>query len=353
MRLRRYAGLLAGALVAGTMSIPMLASSASAAPSTVSVSRDFACSYGDFSLPYVVTTSVTADGAAVTATLNDMPATGFPTGLKVAGFEAEIGLDLDGESVELAGENTYPTNISGGGTGVTVQLPMPALAGTRTATAALTAGTIDSLDLVMKAGFQFSPAVPVTITDNPLTCVAGAVQTSTTLAATSPSAGVVQLAATVAPTAEGTVEFQEAGATVGTQTVAGTGASLNLSGVSAGDHSYTAKFVPTDAAEFAASTSAVVKVTVAASGPSAACVTAQDSVKSALTAVTKAKAAVKKAKAKIKKAKTTVKKAKGKKKQKAAKKLKKVKASAKKVSKTLGAATKKHAAAAAAAKKVC
>ena len=90
-----------------------------------------------------------------------------------------------------------------------------------------------------------------------------AVETSTTLTATSPSAGRVTLTATVAPAATGTVTFTEGETVVGTAPVNGGVATLTRNDVAAGAHSYTAEFVPTDAEAFAGSTSSAVSVTVA------------------------------------------------------------------------------------------
>ncbi|WP_244932157.1 Ig-like domain repeat protein [Nocardioides sp. W7] len=245
-------------------------------PSAVTLTEDFSCTNGSFNLPYTVVSEATAAGTVVTASLSDMPGTGFPTGLKVAGFEVDLGVDLNGESVALEGALTYPAPIAGGGAGNTVQYEMPDLSGTRVGTADLASGSIESLAINMRAGFQFNPAVPVTISDNPLTCTVvpePAVETATTLVATSPAPGAVSLAATVAPVAAGTVEFFEGETKVGEQAVAEGAATLSLTGVAAGQHSYRADFVPTDAAAFEGSSSTVQDVTVAAV-PAAATATA-------------------------------------------------------------------------------
>ncbi|NPC95219.1 Ig-like domain repeat protein [Nocardioides sp. zg-DK7169] len=73
--------------------------------------------------------------------------------------------------------------------------------------------------------------------------------TVTTLAASSPRPGVVALAAEVAGAgATGTVEFSEVGSKVGDAVLVGGRATLRLTGVAAGEHTYTATFVPLSSA---------------------------------------------------------------------------------------------------------
>lgn len=81
------------------------------------------------------------------------------------------------------------------------------------------------------------------------------VATTTTVAATSPGAKKATLKATVAssPTAEGTVDFFEGETKVGSAPLVGGVATLNLSGVAPGSHSYTAEFVPAEGTAFVAS----------------------------------------------------------------------------------------------------
>lgn len=186
------------------------------------------------------------------------------------------------------------------------------------------------------------------------------VVTTTTLAGISPSAGAVRLTATIAPSsAAGTVEFTRGATSVGVAGVAGGQALLNLSGVAAGTHTYTATFTPGDDEAFTASTSASVSVTVVAptSGPSAACVAAQN-------ASTQAAAALKTAQSKLKKAVTKLKKAKQARKSaikagqqakvaKATSKVKKLKKIVKKSKQTVTSAKSASSAAASAAADAC
>ncbi|WP_300678121.1 Ig-like domain-containing protein [Nocardioides sp.] len=90
-----------------------------------------------------------------------------------------------------------------------------------------------------------------------------AIASTTALTATSPAPGKVTLAASVTPTdAAGTVAFFEGTTQVGQASVADGKASVALTGVAAGAHSYTATFTSTSGA-YAVSTSAAAAVTVA------------------------------------------------------------------------------------------
>lgn len=87
--------------------------------------------------------------------------------------------------------------------------------------------------------------------------------TTTTLAAQQTGAGAVRLSATVAGgSAAGEVEFLEGDTVVGTVPVTAGAATLDLTGVALGPHSYTARFVPAASSGLAASTSDLGTVTV-------------------------------------------------------------------------------------------
>ncbi len=93
---------------------------------------------------------------------------------------------------------------------------------------------------------------------------AAATSTTTALQATT-DAQTVSLAATVAVsagTASGIVQFYDDSTLVGSATVADESASLALTGVEPGVHSYTAAFVPSDPERYAGSTSSSQPVTV-------------------------------------------------------------------------------------------
>lgn len=114
--------------------------------------------------------------------------------------------------------------------------------------------------------------------------------TSTTLVATA-GAGTVTLTATVAAdgnAADGKVDFYEGETKVGTASLAQGRAVLNLTGVTPGQHSYSARFVPAVGARFEASdsTAVAVGVKVAASGSVALAPSATTYGKSAKATVT-------------------------------------------------------------------
>ncbi|MEH3033683.1 MAG: hypothetical protein PGN07_06510, partial [Aeromicrobium erythreum] len=91
------------------------------------------------------------------------------------------------------------------------------------------------------------------------------VSTTTTLTASGRPNGEVRLAAEVDPiTAEGSVDFYEGETKIGSGELGATGrATTVLTGVAAGSHSYTARFVPKDKEAFAGSTSAAAATVVA------------------------------------------------------------------------------------------
>jgi PKD repeat protein len=97
--------------------------------------------------------------------------------------------------------------------------------------------------------------------------------TTTTALGVTPASPVVApgaptLTATVTGAgAAGTVQFLNGTTVLGTSTVAAGRATLALTGVAAGSYSYTAKFIPTDAAAFTASTSSAVAYVVTAAPP--------------------------------------------------------------------------------------
>ena len=94
------------------------------------------------------------------------------------------------------------------------------------------------------------------------------VQVSSTTALTASTAGrdvtLDSQVTTDGGSPAGTVEFRDGGGTlVGTRSVAAGAASLTLSDVTPGDHTYTATFVPSDTAAYTGSTSPARTVTVA------------------------------------------------------------------------------------------
>ncbi|GAA1765917.1 hypothetical protein GCM10009795_010610 [Nocardioides hankookensis] len=189
------------------------------------------------------------------------------------------------------------------------------------------------------------------------TATVSGVATATSLVASPAGPAAASLAATVTPATAGTVEFYEGATKVGEVAATDGAATLALTELASGAHTYTAKFVPTDLDFFVGSTSAASTVTVA---PSVACTNATASEKAAAakvkTATTKSKAAaakVKTATAKVSKAKK-IKGAKGKKALKAAQaQLKTAKAQSAAATKALTAAKKALATATASVKAQC
>ncbi|OCI33244.1 HtaA domain-containing protein [Oerskovia enterophila] len=98
--------------------------------------------------------------------------------------------------------------------------------------------------------------------------VAPAAPTTTTLAVapagTSVEGTAVALSATVAPAAAGSVEFLDGPTSLGTATVSDGAARLDVTAPAVGEHAYSARFTPADAAAFVASTSASTAHTVTA-----------------------------------------------------------------------------------------
>ncbi|WP_168210037.1 HtaA domain-containing protein [Oerskovia sp. KBS0722] len=99
--------------------------------------------------------------------------------------------------------------------------------------------------------------------------VAPATVTTTTLAVspggTSVEGTALALSATVSPAAAGTVEFFDGPTSLGKATAVSDGvARRDVASAAVGEHAFTARFTPTDAAAFAASTSAGVAHTVTA-----------------------------------------------------------------------------------------
>jgi Bacterial Ig-like domain (group 3) len=137
-------------------------------------------------------------------------------------------------------------------------------------TAALTTSTLTGGAHSLSA--SFIPANPANIAASTSASVSYTInapaQATTTTLSSSPAApttaDVVSLTATLTPSnAAGTVTFKEGATVVGTSPVTGGTASVSLTGLSAGSHSYTADFVPTNTANFLASSASAYSITVA------------------------------------------------------------------------------------------
>lgn len=86
----------------------------------------------------------------------------------------------------------------------------------------------------------------------------------TTSAATVAQGASLTLTATVSPVADGTIEFRDGGASLGSKPTAAGSAALSTTALTPGTHTITAAFTPSDTAAYAASTSAASTVTVTA-----------------------------------------------------------------------------------------
>ncbi|HTW16451.1 MAG TPA: Ig-like domain repeat protein, partial [Nocardioides sp.] len=312
-------------------------------PTELTATQSLSCTFQAYTINYAADLTASVDGTAVTGVLAEAFTPGMPAFVTVSKLKIDLATTIDGEAVTLTGTEDYSPARPGNSS-----FDLPDVAGERTGTTAPEELAITGATITMTAMGN----------DNTIPCVVAAPATATTTAlnGSSPAAAQVALSATVTPAAAGTVEFFEGATKVGQKAVASGAAAVALTGVSAGQHSYTATFVPTDPAAFVGSTSTVVNVTVAAvpkPGPSAACVKAQGAVKTTAAAVKKADAKVKSTKNAVKKATKAAKKAKGKKAKKAKAKLKKAKKAASSAAKAAKSAKSKHAAATKAVKASC
>ena len=115
----------------------------------------------------------------------------------------------------------------------------------------------------------FVPTDSALFTTSQSSIVTSTIVASTTTTSLTATGGVntVNLASTVTPsagTATGTVQFKEGATSVGSASVSGGNASLALAGVTPGDHTYTATFVPSDTQRYDGSTSPSKTATVTA-----------------------------------------------------------------------------------------
>lgn len=332
--------------------IPCAAYEATTTTTPVSVT----CAYGAFAMPVTSTLTTKYDGTNVTAKLSDITLSAMPPAFKINSISAAANVKAGTAPLALASpKTTFAPPMA-----ANAPIPVPEMVGTTSTVLYPTATSLDLLSFSMNitaAPFSTTP------TDADIKCGIP-VATVTTLTGVSSSPNKATLTVKVDKAdAAGSISFLEGTTEVGKGAVANGSLSVDLANVTAGAHTYTAKFVPTDATKFIGSTSAAVTVTVAAPvvippivtppAPSAACTTAQTeltkanaAVTSAQTKVTKTKAAVAKAKAKAKKAKAAAKK-------KATAKLKKASKKAKAAAKALKSAKTKSVSATNAVKAAC
>jgi hypothetical protein len=251
--LSRVAALASGALLAGALT--MLPGVASAAPAgEVAQTADLRCTYQSYGTTYAGSITTTADDAgALTMTAGDIPSFGMPASLGISKITSTVTATVDGEAVTLTGVTNYDPKRAGN-----LDLPVPNATATRTGTDPISSVVISRLELGMSVYFGPSGPIPAKLVCLP------AVHTTVTSTATSTATNASTLSASVTPTtATGTVDFFEGATKVGSKALTDGAASVNLTGVSAGDHTYVAKYVPTNGTAFVPSEAAPVTTTVA------------------------------------------------------------------------------------------
>lgn len=217
-------------------------------PVETTVKQALDCTFGAYTIKFPAIFQTRVVGTRASAEVETTFTPGMPAFVTVASFDATAALNVDGEAVNVSGTTSYDPPQAGN-----TPFVVPALKGTRTATAAAESVKVTGATLTFEAMG----------TDNVVNCVAAAWPVTITGAATSPSANKVDLSATVTPAdAVGNVEFFDGATKVATAAVAEGAASASLTGVAAGAKTYTAKFVPTDAAAFAGVTSSAISVVV-------------------------------------------------------------------------------------------
>ncbi len=212
---------------------------------------------------------LTVTGTAATGNTFTAAQAGAPTSTTALAVSPASPVNL-GTSVTMTATVTSGVAVSGSvdfydGATKLNSAPVAVAAGTASFTTTALPGGVRSLTA------QFTPAAGVflagsTSAATSFTVSAPAASTTTTLAATAgTTVDPVVLSAAVAPAgAAGTVDFFEGATKVGASAVSSGVATLSLTGVAAGTHSYTATFVPANVALFLGSTSAAASATVTA-----------------------------------------------------------------------------------------
>jgi Bacterial Ig-like domain (group 3) len=208
-----------------------------------------------------------AAATSTTTTLTANPATGATAGANVT-LTATVSPSTATGTVQFKENGTAigsPATVSGGTAAVQGSFPSAA-------TYALTADFTPSSNAFTASQGTLSYVVG--------SAASGGTSTSTALGVTptsGPALSPVSLTATVTPsTAAGSVQFFDGTTSLGSSPVASGSANLSYSQFAAGGHSLTAVFTPTDATQFAGSTSSAVTFTAsAATGPAAGNVQAE------------------------------------------------------------------------------
>ncbi|MFF2620510.1 HtaA domain-containing protein [Oerskovia jenensis] len=290
-RRRALASLLTGALVAGLAFVGV--APAGAAADTVTVSGGSATwNFTDGWTGYV--TGPIATGTVTPALVDGKsvyrPASGaldaagagtvkFAGSTTYSGHDGALNLTISDLTLRLTSSTAGVLTADFAGTvnegaGNDAKVADVTVAPTRTGgTLVLVANGTVSNDLAAVSSYFSAyvgkPMSTLTATlDAPLP-VAPATVTMTTLAVspggTSLEGAALALSATVHPAAAGTIEFFDGATSLGAATAVSDGvAHRDVASAAVGEHAFTARFTPTDAAAFAASTSGVVPHTVTA-----------------------------------------------------------------------------------------
>lgn len=290
-RLRPLAGLVVGAVVSGLAVVGVAAPASAATGDVTGASLDWG--FKDSWRGYVARFggTATASGGATTS-----PAYGWSSGtgtfdastgaaavdlagtvawsvpahgISISLSDPEIVLDGDGTG-ELIFDYVDSTGASGTGVFATLSGAVPVLAdGVATFTGvAATAGPATAS--VFTGSYPEGSALDPVSFSLPYE-EAPVQQATTTSLAASPSGSVeqgmsIELTATVSPAAEGTVQFTDGGAPLGSPvTVTAGEATTSVGDLAVGDHSLGAEFTPADPALFAGSSASAVALTVTGS----------------------------------------------------------------------------------------
>lgn len=220
MRFRKLASTTAGALVLGALSVPMMATSAQAAPVSATTPFSATCTYGNFNMPVSGTLAVQTDGTAVTAKIDATATIGSPA-VTTNNLGMQMVLDIDGAPATVSGSKAYsPANP-----GMTA-MPIPEMKGTRASSAYPAKFDVTSAKLVLDINFgkadapcTFTDIAPVSFPAKPKACVdaeaaAVAAKSSHSTATNTASAESAKVGATNATVAAATKAASKANSAV-------------------------------------------------------------------------------------------------------------------------------------------
>ncbi|MEV4557261.1 Ig-like domain-containing protein [Kitasatospora sp. NPDC049285] len=204
-------------------------------------------------------TSTDPNPPVVVATTTTLTAT--PNGSATEGSEVTLTAAV---SPAAAGNVQFTDNGAPLGTPVAVSGGQAVL---KTSTLAKGAHTLGAVFTSTDGGFGGSTAQTVAYTVSPKAATATHTALAVNPSGSAQHGTAVQVTATIDQPADGTVQFLDNGAPLGTPVaVSAATASVTLSDLAEGDHSLTASFTPADANLYAASVSPAVAFTVTPAG---------------------------------------------------------------------------------------